>query len=70
MALKIKMVEIDGEKRVPPEVMDLLKRMQDHRSFCDQCQKYMTERIGDYCSIGREIILKLEEQPEVEFTFD
>lgn len=70
MALKCKLVEIDGEQRVPPEVMDLLLRMGDHRKFCDQCEKAMSSGTGSYCHIGKEIVLKLAEQPEVEFTKD
>lgn len=69
MGLKIKMVSIHGEQRVPPEVMDLLLRLAQHRQFCPQCERMMKGPPHDsnYCGIGRELVLKLADQPEIEF---
>lgn len=64
--IKIKLVEIDGEMRVPPEVMDLLMRFAGHRDFCDQCKAAFESGTAAYCHIGMEIMRTLADQPEVE----
>lgn len=71
MGIKIKMVNIDGEDRVPPEVMDLLTRFSQHREFCEDCQR--ASQLGHYerhCSVGVSILNELYQQPEVEYTPD
>ena len=67
MALKIRTVTINGEDRVAPETMELLKRVADHRDFCGQCEQAMKSGTGNYCKVGAEIILELNERPDVEF---
>lgn len=65
-SLKIALVEIDGEKRVPPIVMDLLLRIAEHRDICDDCGKAW--KTGDgrlICATGAEMHRELMEQPEV-----
>jgi hypothetical protein len=70
MALRVKMIEVDGEKRVPPEVMDLLQRLAHHKEYCKICEASMKSGSGIYCAIGREIIHSLARCPEVEFVPD
>lgn len=67
MAIKVKMVEIDGKKRVPPEIMDLLLRLGQHKEYCERCTKAVDMASGDYCHIGTDLILKLEADPNVQF---
>lgn len=67
MALKIKLIDVNGEKRVPPETMDLLIRFGQHRKFCEACESASNGKRGQPCSIGLEILLKLKEQSECQF---
>lgn len=66
MGLRIKMVEIDGEKRVPPECMRILLEFAGHRDVCDACGKAFKNASMDYCTTGMEILRELAKQPEVE----
>ena len=65
--IKIRLVKIDGEDRVPPKCMELLTRFAKHRDGCKQCFRAFYERNPHgYCPVGVEIGRELAAQPEVE----
>ena len=69
MGVKIKIVKdpATGEDCVPPVVLDLLLRFGGHREFCEQCERaYLTGNPDGYCKVGRELLVELAQQPEVE----
>lgn len=70
MALKIKIVEIDGEQRVPPKVMELLTAYKDHEKICPDCESAFKNKIATSCPIGAAFMEELNRQPEVEFVPD
>jgi hypothetical protein len=64
--IKIRLVEIDGEKRVPPECMRLLREYAKHRDACKRCFRAYHQQSQDWCDAGRKILTDLAAQPEVE----
>lgn len=73
MGAKIKTTTIDGEIRVPPEVMDLLSRFAQHRDLCSQCERAVKIPHPDtdgYCATGAALMQELFENPFVEFVPD
>ncbi len=65
--IKIRLVEIDGEKRVPPKCMELLMQFGQHRERCRQCFRSFHAGDGNgYCPTGMDILKELSAQPEVE----
>lgn len=63
--VKIRCVEINGEKCVPPECMRLLMEMAEHRDLCDQCQTGWETKSGNYCVTGKGLLEDLLSQPQV-----
>lgn len=65
--IKIKLVEIDGEKCVPEECMRILMEFAAHRDLCEQCGAAFTRQapFDDFCATGQALIRELHEQPEV-----
>jgi len=66
MALKIKTTQINGETRVPPEVMDLLTRFAHHRDICSECLDAL-KGSGMYCHTGTILVRELIDNPNVEY---
>lgn len=65
--IKIRMVEVNGVKRVPPKCMELLQRFASHRDECKQCYRaYYAQNPDAYCPAGLDILRELAAQPEVE----
>lgn len=65
--IKIKLVKIDGEDRVPPKCMELLTRFAAHRDRCRACFRAFYDKTPErYCPDGMAIAKELSEQPEVE----
>jgi hypothetical protein len=63
--IKIRMVEIDGEKRVPPECMRLLMAIADHRESCPECKSAFLTKQLTTCDTGLVLLRELSAQPEV-----
>lgn len=72
MAMKIKMDGTGDDKRVPPEVMDLLLRLAQHRDLCDECgPAFKAHATPDrYCATGRQILAELWQHPSVSYEPD
>lgn len=66
MGIRIKLVSVNGQKRVPEDVMDLLLRFAGHRDFCDKCKIAQRKKTNHYCHIGFQILSELSQQPGVE----
>lgn len=66
--IKIRAVEINGEKRMPPECMRILLDFAGHRDICDQCIHAYENRLPAeaYCATGYRLLEELSKQPEVE----
>lgn len=65
MGLKIKLHTVNGVDTVNPEVMELLISLSEHSQFCEPCEAIKAGRGGVPCNIGREILRKLGEHPDV-----
>lgn len=64
--MRIALVEINGETRVPPEVMRILGEMAAHRDVCEQCSTaYKQKNVYGYCETSLLLTAELESQPEV-----
>ncbi|HUB68017.1 MAG TPA: hypothetical protein VL981_11085 [Candidatus Methylacidiphilales bacterium] len=66
VSLKIRMEEIDGEKRVNPETMKLLLEFGGHRDVCDECGAVWRDHRGNYCETGRSLLEQVLARPDVE----
>lgn len=67
--LKIKIIKDPetGEDCVPPNVMDLLRRLAAHRDICDECGPAWHNKTGAYCATGQEMLNDLLADPNVEY---
>jgi hypothetical protein len=65
MGLKIELVEINGEKRVHPETMEILCRFAGHRDVCDECSAAFKAGRLTKCRTGWEILKELSSRPDV-----
>ena len=64
--IKIRLVKINGEDRVPPKCMELLTRFANHRDGCKQCfRAFHAKDPNAYCVTGVDIFRELAAQPEV-----
>lgn len=65
-SLKIRPVKIDGEERVPPNVMRLLCEMAEHRKTCFGCGlAWKLQDAAAYCEEGRRMMDELVADPNV-----
>jgi hypothetical protein len=64
--LKIRLEDIDGEKRVNSETMALLMEFGGHRQVCDDCDKTFRDHVGNYCETGRSLLDQIMARPDVE----
>lgn len=65
--IKIKLVKINGEDRVPPKCMQLLTDFAKHRDACRTCfRAFYDQKPEHYCPDGLAIARELAAQPEVE----
>jgi hypothetical protein len=65
--IKIKLVTMNGEERVPPKCMELLKQFAQHRDSCRECfRAFHAKNPYGYCPTGTGILKELAAQPEVE----
>lgn len=70
-SLKIKCVEIDGEKAIPPTVFKLLTEFGEHRKTCFGCNlAWELQDARSYCDEGRKFIDALLADPNVELLPD
>lgn len=70
-SLKIRCVEIDGEKRVPPAVAKLLCDFAEHREKCFGCQAaFRLQDPRGYCDVAQKFIDELVADPNVELLPD
>lgn len=65
MGVKIELVEIDGQKRVHPETMEILCRFAAHRDVCDECSAAFKSSRLTKCRTGFEILKELSGRPDV-----
>lgn len=63
--IKIRMVNVDGQMRIPPECMRLLKDFGEHTAICDECGEAFKSQRMTYCATGLGLLRELGEQPEV-----
>lgn len=70
MGIKIRMVKINGQDRVPPECMRILIAFAKHRDSCQRCYRAYHAANADYCPTGTDILNELAAQPEVAPTDD
>lgn len=66
--LKIRMEDVNGEKRVNPETMARLLEFGEHRSLCEQCERCFDKKIGTYCATGLDLFQQIIDRPDVQVT--
>jgi len=62
--IKIRLIKIDGEDRVPPACMRLLREIAAHRDGGKQCYRAFYEKTAAYCPTGLDLARELAAQPE------
>lgn len=63
--LKIRMVEIDGVKTIPPEAMAALMGFAEHRNICEQCEG-AEKKGGEFCTTGYLLLQEVLNCPDIE----